>query len=70
MCVYCNVKEIVPVLKAGLPSIVSVFCGADSDTGVDPIMIMKEFFDFMSSKSSVELLYESTRSIHIYQETS
>ncbi|MFR7398133.1 MAG: transaldolase [Streptococcus constellatus] len=63
-----QVKEIVPVLKAGLPSIVSVFAGRIADTGVDPILIMKESLTLCHQKSSVELLWASPREAYnIYQ---
>lgn len=63
-----QVKEIVPVLKAGLPSIVSVFAGRIADTGVDPIPIMKESLTLCHQKCSVELLWASPREAYnIYQ---
>lgn len=63
-----QVRDIVAVLKAGTPAIVSVFAGRIADTGVDPMPIMKESVELCHAKEGVELLWASPReTFNIYQ---
>ncbi|MBZ2040839.1 transaldolase [Streptococcus sanguinis] len=63
-----QVREVVGVLKAGTPGIVSVFAGRIADTGVDPVPIMKEALSICRQKDGVELLWASPRETYnIYQ---
>ncbi len=58
-----QVKETVDALKAGVPSIVSVFAGRIADTGVDPMPMMKESAKLCHAKDGVELLWASSREL-------
>jgi len=50
-------------LEGGAPSIVSVFAGRVADTGRDPVPLMKEALDALSSYPNVELLWASPREL-------
>jgi transaldolase len=63
-----QVKDVVAALKAGVPSIVSVFAGRIADTGRDPMPMMAECVKLCGAKPACELLWASTRELHnIYQ---
>lgn len=59
-----QVREVVGALKAGVPSIVSVFAGRIADTGRDPVPLMAEALKLCHSKASCELLWASTRELY------
>lgn len=56
-----QVKEVLGALKAGVPSVVSVFAGRIADTGRDPMPLMREALEVCQSKAACELLWASTR---------
>lgn len=58
-----QVKLVSKALSPATPSIVSVFAGRISDTGRDPIPIMKESASVLRSNSNTELLWASTREL-------
>ena len=63
-----QVRDVVAALKAGVPSIVSVFAGRIADTGRDPMPMMAECVKLCAAKPACELLWASTRELHnIYQ---
>ncbi len=58
-----QVKQVAGALSPATPSIVSVFAGRIADTGRDPIPMMKEAAGILSSNTSSELLWASTREL-------
>ena len=63
-----QVKATVNAVKAGIPTIISVFAGRVADTGVDPEPLMKEALEICHQKDAVELLWASPREVfNIYQ---
>jgi len=56
-----QVQHILPALRPGNPSIISVFAGRIANTGRDPIPIMKEAKKFVSRVEGAELLWASSR---------
>ncbi len=58
-----QVKEIVDVLNADTPAILSVFAGRVADAGTDPVPLMKESLEIMKSKPKAELLWASPREV-------
>jgi transaldolase len=50
-------------LEGGPDSIISVFAGRVADTGRDPVPLMKEALDAVSSYGNVELLWASPREL-------
>lgn len=58
----------VDALSADTPSIISVFAGRAADVGVDPLPLMRESKALTSKKTSIELLWASTRELYnIYE---
>ncbi|WP_282920001.1 transaldolase [Ignavigranum ruoffiae] len=63
-----QVAYTVKALSNQTPSIVSVFAGRVSDTGIDPEPLMKEALNICAEKSSIELLWASPREVlNVYQ---
>ena len=63
-----QIKHILPALKPGVPSIISVFAGRIGNTGRDPMPIMKEAAGLVSAVEGAELLWASSREfLNIYQ---
>lgn len=58
-----QIKEMVSVLKEGVPAYLSVFAGRIADTGVDPLPLMKQSLEEMKKNSSLELLWASPREL-------
>lgn len=58
-----QVHEILQALKPSVPAIISIFAGRIADTGVDPVPLMKEAKNIMSSRPEVELLWASPREV-------
>lgn len=58
-----QVQALAAALEGGAPSVVSVFAGRIADTGRDPIPIMKEAKEILSSESQIELLWASPREL-------
>lgn len=63
-----QIKEMVSVLKKGVPTYLSVFAGRIADTGQDPVPLMKASLEVMKENSSLELLWASPREfLNIFQ---
>ena len=63
-----QVKNIMKYLNDEVESIISVFAGRIADTGIDPILTMKESLEIMANNKKSELLWASPREIlNIYQ---
>ena len=63
-----QVDEMVEAVDAETPSIISLFAGRITDTGVDPIPFMTESVKKAAAKPNCEVLWASTRElINIYQ---
>jgi transaldolase len=63
-----QVKGVAKALRNETPSVVSVFAGRIADTGRDPLPIMKESLQLLSSMPSAELLWASVREVlNIFQ---
>jgi transaldolase len=58
-----QVKEILPSLKNSKGSYVSVFAGRIADSGIDPIPVMKDSVDLLSSNPNIELIWASPREL-------
>ena len=58
-----QVKHIVGAFAAGVPGVISVFAGRIADTGRDPIPLMKEAKNILSSNNKLELLWASPREL-------
>src|SRR5947207_4138488 len=54
-----QVRGVVGALEKEVPSVVSVFAGRIADTGVDPIPLMKECRELISTSPLAELLWAS-----------
>lgn len=63
-----QVRAVGDALRGGAPSVVSVFAGRIADTGVDPMPLMREGMQILSSVKGAELLWASPREVlNIYQ---
>ena len=58
-----QVKHIAPAFYPGTPAIISVFAGRISDTGRNPVPIMKETKEFLRDFKNLELLWASPRQV-------
>ena len=58
-----QVKEILPSLKNSKGSYISVFAGRIADSGVDPIPVMKDTVELLSSNPNIELIWASPREL-------
>jgi len=58
-----QVRRVVDVLDADVPSYVSVFAGRIADTGVDPVPLMTEAVSILKSKPASELIWASPREL-------
>ena len=58
-----QVKSILSVLNKDVPSIISVFAGRVADTGVDPVLLMKECLKATKTNLKSELLWASPREL-------
>jgi len=58
-----QVRGVVGALEKEVPSVVSVFAGRIADTGVDPIPLMKECRELISTSPLAELLWASVREV-------
>lgn len=60
--------EVVSVLRADVPAVVSIFAGRISDTGVNPMPLMKNARRMMEHLPHAELLWASVREVfNIFQ---
>jgi transaldolase len=63
-----QVRKVVDVLDADVPSYVSVFAGRIADTGVDPVPLMAEAVSILRAKPGAELIWASPRELlNIFQ---
>ena len=58
-----QVKTVMSVLNKDVPSIISVFAGRVADTGVDPVLLMKECLKETKTNPKSELLWASPREL-------
>ena len=58
-----QVKTVLSVLNKNVPSIISVFAGRVADTGVDPVLLMKECLKATKTNLKSELLWASPREL-------
>lgn len=59
-----QVKAITDAVTEGVPTYVSVFAGRIADTGIDPLLLMKESVKVTHSKEGVQLLWASCREVY------
>lgn len=63
-----QVKHILPSLRPGIPSIISIFAGRIANTGRDPFPIMIEAAKLVAQVDGAELLWASSREfLNIFQ---
>jgi transaldolase len=63
-----QVQAVAGALNREVPSVVSVFAGRVADTGVDPLPLMKESLELISTLPVAELLWASVREVlNIFQ---
>lgn len=63
-----QVQTATNVLNLSTPSIISVFAGRIADVGIDPIPVMQASKAITATKTSIELLWASTRELfNIYE---
>jgi transaldolase len=61
-------KDVISSLNYGVPSNISVFAGRIADTGRDPIKIIEESLDLISSNKNIKLIWASPRELlNIFQ---
>jgi transaldolase len=58
-----QVEVTVNALRGGAPACVSVFAGRIADTGVDPLPVMKQAVEILSSEPQLELIWASPREL-------
>ena len=58
-----QVCEVVAALAGGAPAYVSVFAGRIADTGVDPVPMMRQTVDVLSTHPQMELIWASPREL-------
>lgn len=58
-----QVQGVLAKLSTETPSYISVFAGRIADTGVDPVPIMAEILDLMTSHHKAELIWASPREL-------
>ena len=63
---YSQVRKINKCLDNKSKSIISIFAGRMSDTGIDPWPIMKKAIQITNKKKKVEILWASTREPYNY----
>ena len=63
-----QVKAVAEALHPGTASVVSVFAGRIADTGIDPMPLMRDSLQMLSSLPAAELLWASVREVlNIFQ---
>lgn len=63
-----QVRAVVAVLRADVPSYVSVFAGRIADTGRDPVPLMKSAVEILRASPASELIWASPRELlNIFQ---
>ena len=58
-----QVKEIYEILNINTASVISIFAGRITDTGIDPIPTIREAINLCGSKKKIEILLSSTREV-------
>jgi len=58
-----QIRQLVPVLRPDVPSIISVFAGRIADSGRDPLPIMKQTLQALKPLPAAELLWASPREV-------
>ena len=58
-----QVQIVTDALDTSVPHFISVFAGRIADTGVDPLPVMRESLEIMSSKPKNELIWASPREL-------
>jgi len=58
-----QVKEIYEILNINTASVISIFAGRITDTGIDPIPTIREAINLCGSKKKIEILWASTREV-------
>jgi len=58
-----QVDEVVPALKQGPPSCISIFAGRVADAGVDPLPTMRAALDRIRPYPQIELIWASPREL-------
>ena len=63
-----QVEGVAQILNAEVPSVVSIFAGRISDTGIDPLPLMRRAREILQTIPRAELLWGSVREpLNIYQ---
>ncbi len=63
-----QVEDVMEALDPGTSSYVSVFAGRIADTGVDPVPLMRDCLNILSSNKNTELIWASPRELlNIFQ---
>jgi transaldolase len=63
-----QVKAVAEALRPGTSSVVSVFAGRIADTGIDPMPLMRDSLQILSSLPGAQLLWASVREVlNIFQ---
>ena len=63
---YSHVKKIYKCVVSKTPIIISIFAGRMSDTGKDPLPILKKSVQLVRRKKNVKILWASTREAYNY----
>ncbi|HRE40693.1 MAG TPA: transaldolase [Ignavibacteria bacterium] len=58
-----QVNHIIPALKDGPGSYISVFAGRIADAGIDPVPLMKEVVSILNQYKNIELIWASPREL-------
>lgn len=58
-----HVARMLPALAGGPPAIASIFAGRVADSGRDPLPLMRECLEILSTAANVELLWASPREL-------
>ncbi len=58
-----QVRQVTAALEGGAPACISVFAGRVADTGRDPLPILRESLQIMSSQPQLELIWASPREL-------
>ncbi len=63
ICTLAQVREVLPALQGGPPSVVSIFAGRIADTGRDPAPLVAEAVELARPQRQIELLWASPREL-------
>lgn len=63
-----QLREVLPVLDANIPSYVSMFAGRIADTGIDPVPLLTQAAEMLKAIPSAGLIWASSRELlNIFQ---